>query len=288
MSVKKNKDLTVKENKELSVKEKNKPDAEPEAPDYEVLKWDAPETNSVKEEIKFQNAKASRLPFKQKIRHFWYYYKVPFFVFLGVLAFAAYLILHYTVFAPKPYAFVAYALNSAYVKDITSDDETDLDRFLNGFNEYMHFDLTKTQSVINTDMTIDPGSTDNLVLAYDMNLTAAGQAGDADLLIGSGELIDYYIPAGFYQDTIDHYLPEDFYRYLKENDLIYSYVDPTDSKSYEVGVYIGSAKRMKETGLYEGTNIDAPVASVITAHSPRIDVAVEFLKYLFDYPNCAE
>ena len=262
------------------------PDAD--APNYDILKWDVPEANSVREEIKHQNEKAAKLPFKKKMEHFWYYYKVPVFVLIGILAFATYLILHFTVFAPKPYAFSAYAINSAYVKDITTEEENDLDRFLDGFNQQMNFDLTKTRSEINAEITISPGSTDNLALAYDMNLTAAGLDGDIDILIGSGDIIDYYVPGDFYQDTIDHYLPADFYEYLKSNDLIYSYHNETDGKDYEVGIFIAGAKRMPETGLYEGTNIDAPVAAICTAHSPRIDTAVAFLEYLFDFPACAE
>ena len=266
----------------------NKDNNSEEEPNYDILKWDAPETNSVSEEIRYQNSKAAKLPFKEKMKHFWYYYKIPFFVVLGVLAFAVYLILHYTVFAPKPYAFSAYALHSSYVKDITSDEETQMDRFLSDFNKYMNFDLTQTRSEINTEMTINPSSGDNISLAYDMNLTASAQAGDVDLITGSAELIDCYVPSGFYQDTIDKYLPVDFYEYLKANDLLYSYTDPTDSAKYEIGIYIKDAARMKDTGLYQDTDIKEPIAAIVTAHSPRIDTAVAFLEYLFDYPACAD
>ncbi len=247
------------------------------------------DTNSIKEEIKVQNSKAAKLPPKQRAKHFWYYYRIPFFVFLGVLAFATYMILHYTVFAPKPYAFSAYALNTTYaVNDITNNNETDLDRFLDGFCKYMNFDLSKTRVEINTALTINPTSGDNLTLANDMNLIATGQAGDVDVLIGSPELVEYYIPNGFYKEPLSNCLPADFYEYLSENHLIYYYTDPKDGQKYELGIRIKDAARMEETGLYTGTDIKYPVASIVTAYSPRVDTAVAFFEYLFDYPNCAK
>ena len=48
------------------------------------------------------------------------------------------------------------------------------------------------------------------------------------------------------------------------------------------------AARMKDTGLYQDTDIKEPIAAIVTAHSPRIDTAVAFLEYLFDYPACAD
>lgn len=245
------------------------------------------QADSVREEIKLQNAKAAKLPFKQRVSHFWSYYKVPFFIMLAVGAFAAYLVLHYTLLAPKPYSFSAYALNSAYVKDITSDDERAIDRFLQEFAEKEGLNLKETRAEINCELTVNPGSGDNLDLANDVNITATGQAGEIDLLFGSGELIDYYVPGGFYSETIDHYLPADFYEYLSERNLIYYYKDPADGTEYAVGVCLRDAKRMPETGLYEGTDID-PVVAIVSYYTPRMDTAVDFIEYLFDYPNCLE
>ena len=100
-------------------------------------------------------------------------------------------------------------------------------------------------------------------------------------------VIDYYVPNGFYSETLDHYLPADFYEYLLERDLIYYYTDPTDGTKYAIGIYTRDAKRMAETGLYEGTDID-PVVAIVSYFTPRIDTAVDFIEFLFDYPNCLE
>ena len=135
------------------------------------------------------------------MEHFWTYYKVPFFVILGVLIFAGYLVLHYTVFKPKPSAFSAYALNSFYVSEVTSSEEKPVDLFLADFCKKEQFDLTKTQAEINTDYAIDPEKAGNLDVALDLNLTATGLDGDVDILLGPSHLIDYYVPNGFYADT---------------------------------------------------------------------------------------
>ena len=246
------------------------------------------DTNSIREEVAKQNAKAAKLPAKQKFKHFWYYYKIPFFVTLGILAFVTYLILHFTLLSPKPYSFSAYALNSAYVKEITSNEETKMDRFFAEFTALQNFDLKKTRAVFDTNLTIDPTSGDNLTLANDLNLIANGQAGDVDLIMGSADLINYYVPNGFYKETIDHYLPADFYEFLSANDMVYSYVDQTDGKKYEIGIFVKDAARMKDTGLYDGTDITEPVAAIVSSYSPRIDTSVAFLEYLFDYPKCLE
>lgn len=257
-----------------------------ETPDEELLVLEPhPEANSVKDIIKTQNAKAAGLPFKKRAEHFWYYYKVPVFVTLGILAFAAYLVLHYTVFKPKPYAFIGYALNSYNVKDITSDEELPVDIFLSGFSEYEHFDLNKNRAEINTDFTINPERADNIDIALDANLVASGQAGDVDVLMGPENLIDYYIPSGFYADTIDTYLPEDFYRYLSERNLIYYYTDENGVK-YAIGIYCDSAARMDETGLYPEETGIRPVISIVSSFTPRLDTSVDFIEYLFDYPAC--
>ena len=275
---------TEKNEKDIN-KEKKEP-AEDENDELLVLE-PHPEANSVRDVVRTQNAKVANRPFKEKMAHFWYYYKVPFFVILGILAFAGYLVLHYTVFKPKPYAFIAYALNSYYVKDITSDEVKKSDLFLDDFCKYENLDLEKNRAEINTDFTIDPEKAGNLDLALDMNLTAAGQDGEADILMGPANLIDYYVPSGFYADTLDHYLTEDFYNYLLGNDLIYYYTDEAGVK-YAIGIYAGDAARMEDTGLYpEATGID-PVVAIVSSYTPRMDTAVDFIEYLFDYPACAE
>lgn len=242
------------------------------------------EADTVREEIRIQNAKAAKLPFKKRIRHFWYYYKVPFFITLGVVAFVVYLILHFTVFAPKPYSFCAYAINSSYIVDITSNQETQKDVFLRDFVEYEGLDTEKHRVEINTDMSIEPGSGNNLDIALDYNFTAAAMDGDVDILMGPGEIIDFYIPNGLYHDTIDHYLPADFVEYLSKRDLFYHYVDE-NGDSYAVGVYFKDAARAKESGLYNNQDVN-PVVAIVSNYTPRMDVAVDFIEYMFDYPAC--
>ena len=246
------------------------------------------QAETVREEIRLQNEKAKKLPFKKRLEHFWLYYRLPLFIMLGVGAFATYLILHYTLLAPKPYSFSAYAINSAYVKNVATDNkEVPADRLIREFAEKEGFDLKKTRAEINYELTVEPGSTSDLSLANDINITATGQAKEIDILFGSGQIIDYYVPSGFYSGTIDEYLPADFYEYLSARDLIYYYVDQSDGKKYAVGIYVRDAKRMKESGLYDGTDVD-PVVAIVSYYSPRVDAAVDFIEYLFDYPNCLE
>ena len=125
----------------------------------------------------------------------------------------------------------------------------------------------------------------NLDVESALNLTATGMDGDVDILLGPSHLIDYYVPSGFYADTINHYLPEDFYQYLLENDLIYYYTDDAGEK-YAIGIYAGDAARMAETGLYPESLGINPVVAIVSSYSPRLDTAADFIEYLFDYPAC--
>ncbi|MBR3039743.1 MAG: hypothetical protein IKI20_03685 [Lachnospiraceae bacterium] len=244
-------------------------------------------SGAIKDAVKEQREKYSDMPFKKKMKNFWFYHKIHFFIALAVLGVIIYLVLHFTVFRAKKLAFSVYAINCYYVKDVLMDAETPAEEFARKFAEYENIDLNTYRIDFNHDITIDLERADTLDLANDSNLIVTAESHELDVIMGSGELVETYTKNAFYAGDLADYMPADFYQFLKENDYLYYYTDKND-EVYAIGVYLKDAKRMDEINLYpEETGID-PVAGIVTSYSTRIDVAVDFLEYLFDYPACAE
>ena len=250
--------------------------------DYSVFDREKSDTESVREEIREQKAKVASMSSKKKWEHFWYYYKIPFFIVIALIALSVYLFLHYTFFAEKPAALSIYALNSSYALSLNDEDKKPLDDFMNEFAVAEGIDLKKNSLPVNTGTVISTDSKNTFDLATDMNVVSNGQNHNIDLLMGSPELVDYYVPNEFYDGTIDNHLPADFYEYLLENDCIYYFTD-TDGSKYAMGIYLRKAPRFAETGLYDEDIPFEPVVALVSNYTLRKDAAVDFLEYLFDY-----
>ena len=257
---------------------------ESEEIDYSVFEGTKSDANSVKEEIKEQKAKVAEMPFKKRMQHFWYYYKVPFFIVLGLIALSVYLFLHYTFFAEKPRALSIYALNSSYAATFTEEEKAPLTDFMNAFASAEGIDLKKYSVYVDTGTVINTETKNTFDLATDMNVVSNGENHNIDLIMGSPELVDYYVPNDFYDGTIDNHLPADFYEYLLENDCIYYFTD-SDGSKYAMGIYLRKAPKFAETGLYTEDIPFEPVAAPVSAYSLRMDTVVDFLEYLFEYKN---
>ena len=250
--------------------------------DYSVFGGPKSDANSVREEIKEQNAKVAEMPFKKRMQHFWYYYKIPFFIILGLIALGVYLFLHYTFFAEKPHALSVYALNSSYAATFTEEEKAPLNDFMNTFAQAEGIDLKKYSVYVDTGTVINMETKNTFDLATDMNVVSNGENHNIDLIMGSPELVDYYVPNDFYDGTIDNHLPADFYEYLLESDCIYYYTDADGSK-YAMGIYLRKAPRFAETGLYDEDIPFEPVAALVSNYTLHKDTAVDFLEYLFDF-----
>ena len=255
---------------------------ESEEIDYSVFEGTKSDANSVKEEIKEQKAKVAEMPFKKRLQHFWYYYKIPVFIVIGLIALGVYLFLHYTFFAEKPYALSVYALNSSYAATFKEEERKPLNDFMNAFAAAEGIDLKSYTIYVDTGTVINMETKNTFDLATDMNVVSNGQNHNVDLIMGSPELVDYYVPNEFYDGTIDNHLPADFYEYLLENDCIYYFTD-NDGSKYAMGIYLRKAPRFAETGLYDEDIPFEPVAAPVSAYSLRMDTVVDFLEYLFDY-----
>lgn len=234
---------------------------------------------SIREEIHEENKKNFKeMTFKQKIKHFWHYYKIHLGVAAIVLAFVTYLVLHYTVFKPLPYGFVGYALNTNYY---VADDLSPVDNFIKDFAVDQNINTEEYQVIFDVSNAIDLESTDMLYMAMDMKLVTEGENGDMDVLIGTAEQLEYYIINGFYKQPLDELLPEEMFQELDEQGLIYYYENEEAGSREPLGIYVTDAPRLKELGLY---NEDAEVMLGIVSLSPRTDMAVEFVRYIFETP----
>lgn len=232
---------------------------------------------SIRDEINEQNKKAmAELPKGKRFQHFWHYYKIPFFVILGIIVLVAYIILKATVFAPKPYAFNVVALNSAYC---LAPNAEPVDTLFENFALEEGIDTKAYQVVCDTSSSIDLHSGDTYNMAVDMRLVATGEKGDLDCIIGEGEIIDYYIPNGFYTTTIDTILSPSTYKYLEEKGYIYYYHDDSQNMDYALGVYVKDAPKIKNSKMY-GEEFN-PVLAVVTI-SDRTQTAADFIDYIFE------
>lgn len=234
---------------------------------------------SIREEIREQNKKSFReMNFKDKVKHFWHYYKIHVGVAVVIIAFITYLILHNTLLKPQPYGFAGYALSSNYY---AAQDLTAIDTFMNDFAADASIDTDEYQVVFDVSNAVNPDSTDMLDMAVDMKIVNAAEHGEVDVLIGTDEQINFYIINNFYRTTLDDLLPEDLFQQLDEDDLIYYYYDEESDAEYAIGIYIKDAPRIRELGLY---NDDTDPILAICALSDRTNTSVEFVRYIFETP----
>lgn len=234
---------------------------------------------SIRDEIREQNKKSFReMNFKDKVKHFWHYYKVHVGVATVIIAFIAYLILHNTLFKPLPYGFAGYALSSNYY---AATDLTAIDTFIHDFAVYAEINTDEYQVAFDVSNAVNPDSGDMLDMAVDMKIVNAGGHGEVDVLIGSEEQINFYIINNFYRKTLDELLPEDLFQQLVEQERIYYYYDEESDAEYAIGIYIKDAPLIQELGLY---NEDSDPVLAICALSERTNTSVEFVRYIFETP----
>lgn len=234
---------------------------------------------SIRDEIRAENRKNFKeMPFDKKMAHFWHYYKVHTIVTIGLIAFVIYFIMLQTVLAPKPFGFCAYALSSNYYM---LEDLAPINTFINEFAAKQGINTEEYQVVFDVSNAVDPGSTDMLDMAIDMNIVHDGEEGNLDVLIGSSEQIDFYVVNGFYSQTLDTLFSEEMFTELDEAGLIYYYYDEDSDQEYPIGVYVSDAPRFVELGLYDE---DREVILAIVGFSERTDTAVEFVDYIFETP----
>ncbi len=232
---------------------------------------------SIRDEIREQNQKVmEERSGKEKLKHFWHYYKVQVCVGAVILAFITYLVLHYTVFRPLPYAFAGYALNTNYY---VANNYDAIDKFTEEFALHENIDTEEYQIFFDVSNAISTDSTHDFNIAIDMKLSKAGEHGDMDVLIGTAEQIEMYEINGFYRPPLNQILPEDLYAELDEKELILYFQPEEYGKDYPIGIYIGDAPKIQDLGLYPE---DAePVLGIISL-SPRTEMAVKFVEYIFE------
>ncbi len=234
---------------------------------------------SIRDEIKEGNKKyLSDMNANQKLKHFWHYYKIHFFVVIGLIAFVVYLILLNTVLKPLPYGFVGYALNTQYYME---QDLSPIEKFTEEFTRWEGINTEEAQVVFDVSNAVSPDSTEMLDMAIDMKLVHEGQEGNLDVLIGGQSQIDFYIINGFYSKTLDQLLSEEEFNAYDEQGLIYYYYDEDSDKEYPIGIYITDAPRIRELGLYKE---DEEVILAVVSYSERTQTALDFAKFLFEIP----
>lgn len=240
------------------------------------------ESNSIYDEIKEQDASVRNRSFKERMAHFWRYYKVHTLVAVAAIAIITYLVLKFTVFKPLPIGISVYALNSNYY-DLLESNTEDADNFIADFAEKEGINTEENRVIFNVETRVSQYTGDNLSMAVDMNLVASGEQGKIDILIAPPSLIEYYIENGFYEDNLKELLSPEIYSYAEENDLIYYYEEEATGNKYALGLKVADAPKFKEINLYNKE--DEPVLAFVSAYSTRTDVASDFVDYIFEINN---
>lgn len=237
------------------------------------------ESNSIYDEIKEQDASVKDRSLKDKLSHFWRYYKVHTFIALAVVLIITYLVLKVTVFKPLPIGASVYALNSNYY-DLLDSNTEDADEFMREFAIHEGINTDEYRVIFDVETRVSMYTGDNLSMAVDMNLVANGEDGNIDVLVAPADLIEYYITNGFYQDNLKEIISDELWAYAEENDLIYYYEDETTHIKYALGIKVADAPKFKDIDLYNKE--DNPVLAVVSTYSPRTDVASDFADYIFN------
>lgn len=86
---------------------------------------------------------------------------------------------------------------------------------------------------------------------------------------------------GFYRPPLNEILPEDLYAELDEQGLILYFQPEEYGKDYPIGIYIGDAPKLQALDLYPE---DAEPVLAIVSISPRTEMAVAFVEYIFEEP----
>ena len=235
---------------------------------------------ALKDEIKEQNKKIKDMTPKQKWEHFWYYNKYYVMIAAVAVIFVVYLILHLTVLRPLPYGFRGYFLNTGYDDMTINSDVTGL---TDDFTKYENIDTSKYRVGIDYVTNIDYGVSDSYTLAQDIALTAEGERGDIDYMAGPENVIDTYVNANFFANTIDTYLEEETFQYFDEQGLVY-YYEAEDHNLYPIGIYITDAPLVKAYNIYPNNadeNNRQEVVYSIVSYSTRPEMAVDMLLYLY-------
>ncbi|MDE5695981.1 MAG: hypothetical protein K2I96_00990 [Lachnospiraceae bacterium] len=231
----------------------------------EVYNKNRDKNNSMRDEIREQNAKLKDAPLKDKVAYFKeYYLKTTIVVVIAAIlvVYLAYSILT----APSDTAFAAFFYN-----DTGDSSSTEL---IDGFVEYMNIDTTEHEAYIDATMNYAPDASDyNAYMGLEKAM-AVLSTGELDVIVGDDDTLDYFARSECLHD-ITTILPDDLLTQFE--DRLYYAESGENAELIPVGVYVDDSPKLNQYYYY----VDREPILGFVINSNSIDNAVAFLRYLY-------
>lgn len=233
----------------------------------EVYNQNRDKNNSMRDEIREQNAKLKDAPLREKLDYFKeYYLKITIAAVIGIILAGH---LAYSVLTtPSDTAFAAFFYN-----DTGDSSDTGL---IDGFVEYMGIDTRKQNAYIDATLDYAINGNDADYDAYiDFERTMAViSTHELDVIIGDAVTADYFSRSGCFHD-ITTVLPGDLLE--KFGDRLYYAESGEDAERIPTGIYVTDAPKLLAYHYYTEKE---PILGFIV-NSDSLDNAIEFLRYLY-------
>ncbi|SEA50050.1 hypothetical protein SAMN05216349_11472 [Oribacterium sp. KHPX15] len=213
----------------------------------------------LKNEIKNEKKKLSRMTFGQKAEYIFEYYKFPIIVTLVVIILVVSVLK--TLINNKPLGFYAMFLNGSGQEMSIGADELE-----KRFAEYAEIDGGKEKVVIDTTASFNPNVNSQYTMAQNAKITALFASHDLDAMVIDPGVFTYYALSGAFSDLREVLSEEEFRRYEEANKIYYidGYIKEK-MKSIEAGeidAYSSESGRTEEKDKVDsdqasGENIDS-------------------------------
>lgn len=168
----------------------------------------------LKNEIKNEKKKLSRMTLGQKVEYIFEYYKFPIIVTLVVVILAVSILR--TLINNKPLGFYAMFLNGAGQEMSIGADELE-----KRFSEYAEIDGGKEKVVIDTTASFNPNVNSQYTIAQNAKITALFASHDLDAMVIDPGVFTYYALSGAFSDLREVISEEEFRRFEEENKIYY-------------------------------------------------------------------
>lgn len=231
----------------------------------EVYNKNRDNNNSMRDEIREQNAKLKNASFGEKLGYFKEYYLKTTLVVIIAAIFIGY-IAYSMITAPSETAFAAFFYN-----DTGDSSNTGL---IDGFVEYLNLDTKEYDAYIDTTMIYDPDSSDiNAYMSVEKAL-AVISTNELDVIIGDTNTADYFARSECLHD-ITTILPDDLLAKFK--DKLYYAKSGENEELIPVGIYVTDSPKLNEYYYY----VDKEPIMGFIINSNSLDNAIEFLRYIY-------
>jgi len=168
----------------------------------------------LKNEIKNEKKKLSRMTFGQKAEYIFEYYKFP--IIVALVAIILVVSILKTLINNKPLGFYAMFLNGSGQEISIGADELE-----KRFAEYAEIDGGKEKVVIDTTASFNPNVNSQFTMAQNAKITALFASHDLDAMIIDPGVFTYYALNGAFEDLRKVLSEEEFRRFEEENKIYY-------------------------------------------------------------------